>query len=143
MRYAIYKTTTGDISRVVDIHSTTNVDEAYQATIQCEQDESYIQASETCQDDTHYIDVTTTQETVKATNPTTVDKTTFNANGVDTVTFSNIPEGSEVFVEFASQGVTDASDSGVFEYSSDLVGSHAIRISHTHYLDYEVLLNAS
>ncbi len=143
MKYAIYETVTGDINRIVDIHPLTSVDATYQATIQCEQGESYIQVTETCQDDTYYIDLTIMEETAKAANPTTVNKTTFHANGVDTVTFSNIPEGSEVFVEFVSQGVTDANDGGVFEYSSDLVGSHAIRISHTRYLDYEVLLNAS
>jgi hypothetical protein len=72
-----------------------------------------------------------------------VDKTTLNADGLDSVTFSSVPVGALVFVNGEFRGSTVESDQGQVTYQTDLTGLHKVLIRHDLYLDYEVTLNAN
>jgi hypothetical protein len=90
-------------------------------------------------DSLHYINPSTLERMDKQTTPITVDSTTLTADGVDKVTFSSIPTSAEIFVNAQTVGLCD---DGVFEFSSDTVGSHTITIKKVEFLDYQVIINA-
>ncbi len=91
-------------------------------------------------DDTKYYmeEVEGTLE-LRAESDIDIDKSIIQADGVDNVTFSSIPTDAEVFVNGQTVGLCD---DGVFEFSSDAVGSHTITIKKVEFLDYQVNINA-
>ena len=66
-------------------------------------------------------------------------KSIIQADGVVKVSFSSIPTGAEVFVNGQTVSLCD---DGIFEFSSDVVGSHTITIKKVEFLDYQVIINA-
>lgn len=142
MNFAIYNAA-GEIGRTIKINPTTNVDATIQAANQTQAGESYLQVDDTVQDDTHYIDTSTTTATPKTTHPATADKTTMSADGVDTVTISNIPDDTRVYLDGVDQGVIQASDNGTVEFQTDRVGKRRIVLRHVKHLDLELVINAA
>ena len=91
-------------------------------------------------DDTkYYVDVLEGTLELRAESDIDIDKSIIQADGVDKVSFSSIPTGAEVFVNGQTVGLCD---DGIFEFSSDVVGSHTITIKKVEFLDYQVIINA-
>lgn len=64
--------------------------------------------------------------TARPDSPITLDKTTVEADGVDTVTFSNVPAGTQVRVMGPSQSVITVDD-GTLSITFDDVGQYAVK----------------
>ena len=91
-------------------------------------------------DDTkYYVDVLEGTLELRAESDIDIDKSIIQADGVVKVSFSSIPTGAEVFVNGQTVSLCD---DGIFEFSSDVVGSHTITIKKVEFLDYQVIINA-
>ena len=91
-------------------------------------------------DDTkYYVNVLEGALKLRAESDIDIEKSIIQADGVDKVTFSSIPTDAEVFVNGQTVGLCD---DGIFEFSSDVVGSHTITIKKVEFLDYQVIINA-
>lgn len=134
-RYAIYDQVTGKINRIIEAS-------LGQGAIQVQPGEGFRDVSSSCQDDTHYIDlsVVTGIEAMKTAFSISVDKTLINADGVDKATFTNIPNGTEVFVQLESKGTIN---DGTLELTNDAIESMDVLFQHVEYLDHQVTINAS
>ena len=80
--------------------------------------------------ETYFIQPTGRLPVLRPTNPATINKTTFTANGVDSTTISNLPNPSVVRVDGVAYNVTD----GEFEFTVDLTGKYQIIIDSFPYL---------
>ena len=89
--------------------------------------------------DSNYIDIETQTIAQKQPSPITVDKTTCVANGVDPVTFTNIPVGAKLIVYNTQQLIDDGDAVLTFNFPADFI----IRILHPQYLAYEVVIHAT
>lgn len=113
----------------------------------CTISQLYIQAIEEWQsfaldsanDETDYYDLTTEEVKPRELNTTIIDKTEISANGIDIATMSNIPNGSDVYIN--NEFILKCYD-GVFEFSTDTISPHTITIKKVEFLDYQVTINA-
>lgn len=78
--------------------------------------------------------------TMRPENPSTIDKTTMAANGVEITTISNIPNPSTVeILPIAMYTVTD----GTLQFTIDTPGEYKITVRGFPYLNKELTVNAS
>lgn len=88
---------------------------------------------------THYVDVSQNPVvvTTKQANPITADKTQITADGVDAVTFSNVPAGT------IARGEQDISvDDGVLVMTCDTEITFRVRFIHPAYVEAEFAIEA-
>lgn len=86
-----------------------------------------------------YINVVTQDITQKAAPVININKTTCMANSVDSVVLTNIPVGSTVSVFNSKELVNDGELQLTFNFPSDFV----VRVTHPHYMKYEVVIHAT
>lgn len=81
---------------------------------------------------THYIDTSTQAPVSKPAMPVTLDKTTLLADGVDSITASNVPSPTTVTLDGNAYEVTD----GVFEFTINQPGEYVLFMRSMYYLNY-------
>ena len=89
----------------------------------------------------YYWHLTNEEITARPVNSASADKATMDADGIDSITVSNIPNPSVVRVgPFAAEyDVTD----GVFEFTIDAPGDYVFRMFSFPYKDKEIEISAS
>lgn len=89
---------------------------------------------------TEKINLTTMEVIGKTVLPSTISKTSMSADGIDSITISNLPNPCSVLIEGESEyNVSD----GNIEFTMDTVGEYKIICHSPLYLDVEYKINAS
>ena len=77
---------------------------------------------------TQYVSGDPAALTSRPADPTSIDTTTIDADGVDEATISSIPNPTTVIVNGPILAVTDVTD-GTFEFSTDTAGTYVITVN--------------
>lgn len=90
--------------------------------------------------ETHYFSSGTL--TARPANPTTIDKTSITADGVDAFTLSDYPTGAEIFIAgpVNYRGVLSA---GFDDFTTTISGTYIVTVTAFPYLPQEYTVNAS
>jgi len=113
-------------------------------SLQLSNDEFYIQGD--YDDSLYYISLDDLSVKNKPDLPVTIDKSEIQADGLDIVTINNLPisepNGNTVstFIEVAGQ-VHEITD-GIFEFTTDLLGTYIFICKATNYLNKEFIVEA-
>ena len=81
--------------------------------------------------------------TDRPTNPTTIDKTTVTANGIDAITLSNIPTNSTIEIKGAGLNVNQVAANPTETITFSVIGTYTIKVTLFPYLDFEGTINAN
>jgi hypothetical protein len=75
--------------------------------------------------------------------PTTVNKTTLSADGVDSIVFSNVPNGTFSAINLNNMDIqVFGSVVGEDTFSTTISGTYSIKIESFPYLDFEITVEA-
>jgi|GEM_PF-1510007 len=80
--------------------------------------------------------------TPRSTQPTTIDKLTLTADGIDTVTLSNAPSGTFTATNTTTRETVSGAINGTDSFLTTIQGTYKIKIESWPYLDFEVTINA-
>ena len=129
--YIVYKTSTGEILR-------SGVCQDMDLSLQAATGEEVLEGI--VNDLIHIIDTSTGDVISKPIIPSTINKTTMSADGVDKIVISNIPNPTSIQIK--DEGSWEVTD-GVFELTTDTVGKYIVKLTSNLYLDKEYSINAS
>lgn len=130
MQYTIFDKNTGEILRV----HTTNSDPS--TKIQND-NEYYVEGN--VNGKTYLIDINTNEPVEKTDIPYTIDSTSVIADGVSTVTISNLPNPTRVMLKSVGKWVIE---DGEFEFSIDTEGEYELKMMNPLYLDTTITITA-
>lgn len=99
-----------------------------------------IESTDYVETHTHLYDSENQQVVMKSSLDITLSKLTINADGVDSLTMSDIPSGSQVFINDALLGICN---DGFFDFSTDEPSTIKITVKKTRFLDYEAYIDAA
>ena len=78
----------------------------------------------------------------RATQPTTLNKLTLTADGIDTITLSNAPSGTFTATNTTTRETVTGAINGTDSFLTTIQGTYKIKIESWPYLDFEVTINA-
>ena len=106
---------------------------------------AYINCGIEVNDTLYYIpDTASPVPTAKPTNPTTIDKTTVIADGVDKITLSSIPLNSTIDLTGDHiSPIQDTATSSTIDFTFDVTGTYNLKVDLFPYLPFEAVINAN
>jgi hypothetical protein len=131
-RYAVYNISTGSIDRIYS-------GAAWEALLQAQPGEGVVGIADGLDDATAYIDANTTQPVAKQPFAFTITKTQIVADGVDVVSISNVPAGTQITWP---DGQSDVTNGDLVEFAVDLPGTYTLKFTAVAYLDKEITIEA-